>query len=68
MIIIRNPDRIDEFTKELNRIWKTYYVDWRFGQFMTNFMEYVLTKKHIDPFFPEEDVILTYLKEYCGEE
>ena len=38
MIIIRNPERIDVFTLELNRIWKTYFCDFRFGQFMSNFL------------------------------
>lgn len=67
MINIRNPARIDKFTAELNRIWKTYYLDWRFGQFMSNFLGFVQSKKKRDPFFPEESEMLTYLKEYCGE-
>ena len=67
MVIIRNPKRIDVFTSELNRIWKTYYLDWRFGQFMSNFLNFVQSKKNRDPFFPEESEMLTYLKEYCGE-
>lgn len=68
MIIIRNPERIDVFTSELNRIWKTYYLDWRFGQFMSNFLGFVQGKKNRDIFFPEESEMLTYLREYCGEE
>lgn len=67
MIIIKNPERIDDFTSELNRIWKTYYLDWRFGQFMSNFLGFVQSEKKRDPFFPEESEMLTYLKEYCGE-
>mgnify|MGYP006959762375 FL=1 len=67
MIIIRNPERIDEFTTELNRVWKTYYPDWRFGQFMSNFLGFVGGIKGIDIFFPEESEMLVYLKEYCGE-
>lgn len=67
MIIIRNPERIDEFTTELNRVWKKYFLDWRFGQFMMNFLGFVQSKKNRDPFFPEESEMLTYLKEYCGE-
>lgn len=68
MINIRNPERIDVFTSELNRIWKTYYLDWRFGQFMSNFLGFVQSKKNRDILFPEESEMLTYLKEYCGEE
>lgn len=67
MIKIRNPARIDKFTAELNRIWKTYYLYWRFGQFMMNFLDFVQSKKKRDLFFPEESEMLTYLKEYCGE-
>lgn len=67
MINIRDPERIDVFTSELNRIWKTYYPDWRFGQFMSNFLGFVGGIKRVDIFFPEESEMLTYLKEYCGE-
>lgn len=31
-------------------------------------MEFLVVKKHNDPFFPEDDIMHTYLKEYCGEE
>lgn len=68
MINIRDPARIDRFTAELSRIWKTYYPDWRFGQFMSNFLGFVQSKKNRDIFFPEESEMLTYLREYCGEE
>lgn len=67
MINIRNPERIDVFTSELNRIWKKYFPDWRFGQLMSNFLDFVAGQKQTDIFFPEESEMLTYLKEYCGE-
>lgn len=67
MIKIRNPARIDKFTAELSRIWKTYYPDLRFGQLMMNFLGWVSCDKKIDPFFIEENKMITYLKEYCGE-
>ena len=66
MINIRNPERIDVFTSELNRIWKTYYLDWRFGQFMMNFLGFVQSKKKRDPFFPEEDEMVELFKEYAN--
>ena len=68
VINIRNPERIDVFTSELNRIWKKYFPDLRFGQFMMNFLGFVQSKKNRDPFFPEESEMLTYLKEFCREE
>ena len=67
MINIRNPERIDVFTSELNRIWKKHFPDWRFGQLMSNFLGFIQSKKNKDPFFPEESEMLTYLKEFCGE-
>ena len=67
MIIIRNPKRIDMFTEELNRIWKTYFCDLRYCQFMSNFLNWIYSRKNIDPFFVEETECLQYLKEYCGE-
>ncbi len=33
---MRNPARIDEFTKVLNYIWKNKCPDWRFFQLTTN--------------------------------
>lgn len=65
---MRNPERIDEFTKELNRIWKTYFPDWRFGQLCSNFFGWLVSEKKMDLFFPEEEQMITYLREYCGEE
>lgn len=56
------------FTSELNRIWKTYYLDWRFGQFMFNFRLWLQNIKRVDEFSLEERKMLTYLKEFCGEE
>ena len=50
---MRNINRISVFTQELNRIWATYFSDWRFGQFMMNFPGWVSNKK-IDPFFQKK--------------
>ena len=65
---MRKPERIDEFTKELNRIWKTYFPDWRFGQLCSNSFGWLVSEKKMDLFFPEEEQMITYLREYCGEE
>lgn len=65
---MRNRERIDDITSEIKRIWKTYYCDWRFGQLMMNFLGWIYSEKKRDPFFPEDSEMLTYLKEYCGEE
>lgn len=62
--MMRNPDRLDEFYAELCCIHKTYFPDWRFGQLMFNFLEYLYNVKKIDVFFPEENRMLGYLREY----
>lgn len=64
---MRKPERLNEFYDELKRMHMTYFPDWRFGQFMMNFFERVMIKEKIDPFFPEEDEMLSYLKDFCGE-
>ena len=46
----------------------THMSDWRIGQFWMNFLSWLQNEKKRDPFFPEEDEMLTYLKEFCGEE
>ena len=67
---MRNPNRLDEFYDELKRLYKEYSPDWRFGQCMSNFFGWLMTKKKIDIFFPEDDGMLEYLEEYymCGGE
>lgn len=62
---MRDINRIDKFCDELKECWKQY-PDQRFGQFMCNALGFVAGEKHIDPFFPEEDKMMEYLKEYCG--
>ena len=62
---MRDKNRISMFTKELERVWTQCYPDWRFGQFMVNFFNYVAFEHKRDPFFPEESEMLKYLKEYA---
>ena len=61
---MRNPARLDKFYEELWGIHKAYFPDWRFGQLCTNFFGWVYSNKKIDPFFPEEEDMIEYLKEY----
>lgn len=56
---MRDPDRLDQFYEELKEIHKRYVPDWRFGQFICN----VFGELKTDPFFPEEDRMLTLIKE-----
>ena len=61
---MRDPDRIPEFLAIVQRCWEKV-PDWRFGQLMMNFLGWVQNNKR-DPFFPEEDQMLEYLKEYAN--
>lgn len=61
----RNPERLERFYEEVKNIHKYSFPDWRFGQFMCNFLSWVTSNK-CDPFFPEEDKMLEYLKEYAN--
>ena len=63
---MRNPDRLDEFYKTLCALHKKYTPDYRFGQLMSNFFGWLYQEKKVDLFFPEEDKMLEYLKEFFG--
>ena len=65
---MRDPNRLYNFYNEVTRLHMTYMPDWRVGQFWLNFLSWLSTEKNNDPFFPEESAMLTYLKEFCGEE
>ena len=62
----RDPERLENFYDIMKQIHKCSFSDWRFGQFMLNFLGWVQNNK-CDPFFPEEDKMLEYLKEYANE-
>lgn len=68
VINIRNPDRLDDFYSQLCEIHKKSFPDWRFGQLCSNFFGWLASEKKMDLFFPEESQMLTYLREFCGEE
>lgn len=65
---MRDPKRLDKFYDEMKEIHKKYYPDWRYGQLCSNFFGWLLTEKKVDPFFPEEDRMLEYLRECTGIE
>lgn len=65
---MRDPKRLDKFYDELKEIHKKYYRDWRVGQYFCNFFGWLYSEKKMDPFFPEEDQMLEYIKEYAREE
>ena len=58
---MRDPARLDRFYRELKDIHKEYLPDWRFGQFMINF----LSAADTDPFFWEENKFIEKAREYA---
>lgn len=63
---MRDPNRLDGFYDELKKIHKKSWADLRFGQLCNNFFGWLYFEKGIDPFFPEEDTMMEYFKEYTN--
>lgn len=61
---MRETNRLYDFYKELQTIHIRYFPDLRFGQLMSNFFGWLMNEKNVDVFFPEEDKMLEYLREY----
>lgn len=60
---MRDIKRIRKFCNELADLWAENVPDWRFGQLICNvFGE--MTADGRDPFFPEEDEMIDYFKNY----
>lgn len=59
---MRDPNRLNSFYDELKELHKKYFPDWRFGQFMYNFMAW-----YGDPFYLEEKLFISKVKEYIKE-
>lgn len=57
---MRDPNRLDVFYDELKRLHKENVPDWRFGQFLVNF----LTWYNRDPFYLEEDKMMEEISRY----
>lgn len=62
---MRPLERLDTFYDELKEIHKKHFPDWRFGQLCSNFFGWLYQEHKIDLFFPEEDEMLKYIKEYA---
>lgn len=64
---MRDPNRLDSFYSEMARVHKKKFPDWRFGQLCSNFFGWLHHEKGVDLFFPEENRMIEYFKEYAGE-
>lgn len=64
---MRDPNRLNNFYDTMRNIHKKSFPDWRFGQLMSNFFGWLYSEKKIDLFFPEEDKMIEYFKEFANE-
>lgn len=60
---MRDKKRIKIFCNELANIWEENVPQWRFGQLICNVFGQMATEGK-DPFFPEEDEMINYIKNY----
>lgn len=60
---MRDPDRIPKFCDELAKLWGLV-PDWRFGQFISNVLGAYVSETKRDIFFPEDDEIMEFFKNY----
>jgi hypothetical protein len=65
--IMRDPNRLDDFYEKLKKMHKTYCPDWRFGQFICNFVAWYMSKYNNDIFYIEDDKICHYIREFIDE-
>ena len=61
---MRDAKRLDAFYEELTAIHKRSFCDWRFGQLIHNIMVWLSLDKGVDVFFPEEDKMIEYIREF----
>lgn len=64
---MRDANRLDKFYDEMKEIHKKSFSDMRFGQLMSCFFGWLVTEKGKDPFFPEEDKMIEYFREYANK-
>lgn len=64
---MRDSNRLDKFYDEIKKIHKKSFPDWRFGQLCCNFFGWLVHEKDTDPFFPEEDKMIEYFREYANK-
>lgn len=63
---MRNPNRLDKFYDEMKEIHKNSFPDWRFGQLISNFFGWLYSVKGRDTFFPEEEDMIEFFREYAN--
>ena len=63
---MRDPNRLEPIYNEIQDIHKTYLSDWRIGQLMSNFFDYIRLSNKTDVFFMEDSKFLAEFKNYVS--
>ena len=63
---MRDINRLDDFYNAFKELHKNVY-DWRFGQFVINFMRWYEAKYKRDIFYIEDNEIIKLIREFINE-
>lgn len=64
---MRDINRLDSLYENIKAIHKNYVSDWRFGQFLINFMSWYMIKYNKDIFYIEDDKIQKLFREFIDD-
>lgn len=64
---MRDINRIEPFVAKLQKYWEEMIPDWRFGQFMSNFLGFVYQETNRDIFFIEDDQMAELLDQFFDQ-
>lgn len=64
---MRDINRLDSLYETIKMIHKYYVPDWRFGQFMMNFMNWYHEKYKQDCFYVEDDKIKKIFRDFIND-
>ena len=64
---MRKTERLDYVYNEICRLHKKYFPDWRFQQFILNYISWYVTKYGNDGFYIEDNKIVKFIKEFIKD-
>ena len=64
---MRDVNRLDNIYDTIKELHKYAVPDWRFGQFMLNFITWYYNKYARDIFYIEDDKIIKIFKEFLND-
>ena len=64
---MRDSNRLQPFYEKIEEFHRLYVPDWRFGQFILNFIEWYGAKYRRDVFYVEEDTMARLFREFIDD-